>query len=233
MSTKHADIFSALAAPFDRQDLKERPGGRGKNLTYITARTAMNRLDEVLGPEGWSDRFYEVCNVLFCEITITLPDGTKVSKSDGGGFKEMTEGGKVDQENTDKTGPSDAFKRAAAKFGIARYLYKDGTADLGQTTSGQHRQSAPASNGQRSGNAKGGTNSQGGGRALYAWAKDEGEKTGKDLVKWLNALGKKRSYPERLVDWSKVQADEAYAKLVDKLAADANPGDAYEEALTN
>jgi hypothetical protein len=220
MSTKHADIFSALAAPFDRQDLKERPGGRGKNLTYITARTAMNRLDEVLGPEGWSDRFYEVCNVLFCEITITLPDGTKVSKSDGGGFKEMTEGGKVDQENTDKTGPSDAFKRAAAKFGIARYLYKDGTADLGQTTSGQHAENQDADPPPERERRQPGGNPSGGGRKLFAWAKDEGEKRGQDLVKRLNTYGAAKGYPERIVDWTGQQAADAHAALMKKLASE-------------
>lgn len=124
--TKFPEIFGALAAPFDPKEVKQRIGGGNKQLSYITARSAMNRLDDVLGPESWSDDYFEVCDVLFCRITITLPDGTTVSKSDAGGFKEMKEGGKTDQENTDKTGPSDAFKRAAAKFGVARYLYKDG-----------------------------------------------------------------------------------------------------------
>src|SRR5688500_13817532 len=112
MHTQHADIFNALAAPFAPGDVKTRAAGGGRQLTYITARTAMNRLDDVLGPENWSDRYYEVCDVLFCEITVRLPDGTTVSKSDAGGFKEMTtkEGGRQvpDEENTDKTGPSDA-----------------------------------------------------------------------------------------------------------------------------
>jgi hypothetical protein len=31
-----------------------------------------------------------------------------------------------DDENNEKSGFSDAFKRAAAKFGVARYLYRDG-----------------------------------------------------------------------------------------------------------
>lgn len=125
--TKFPDIWRGLAAPFAQ--VKQRVGGRGRQLSYITARQAMNRFDAVVGPENWEDRYYEVHGVLFCEITITLPDGRKISKSDGGGFKEMTEKGQIDQENTDKTGPSDAFKRAAVKFGVARGLYQDGTVD--------------------------------------------------------------------------------------------------------
>jgi hypothetical protein len=132
--TRFPEIFQALAAEFHPHEVKDRAGGGGKRLSYITARTAMNRLDAVLGPENWQDEFYEVCDVLFCRITITLPDGSTVAKCDAGGFKTMEERNKKgelveDEENTDKTGPSDAFKRAAAKFGIARYLYKDGVPD--------------------------------------------------------------------------------------------------------
>lgn len=140
MSTKFAEIFAALAAPFPASEVKTRVGGGNRQLAYITARTAMIRLDEVCGPENWSDRYYEVCEVLFCEITITLPDGTKVSKADAGGFKQMMEKGQVDEENTDKTGPSDAFKRAAAKWGIGRYLYKDGVADFHSEPTDSHPQ---------------------------------------------------------------------------------------------
>lgn len=126
-TTKYPEIFAALARPFPGNELKQRPGGKGKSLVYITARTAMKRLDEVLGPENWTDRYYEVCEVLFCEITITLPDGTRVAKSDAGGFRKMG-----DDEDSAKTGPSDAFKRASAKFGIARDLYNDGSVDFGE-----------------------------------------------------------------------------------------------------
>lgn len=145
--TKFPDIFQALMAPFPKKEVKERSGGGGRMLSYITARTAMNRLDAVLGPENWSDRYYEVCQVLFCEITIRLPDGTTVSKSDAGGFKEMKEGGRVDEENTDKTGASDAFKRAAAKFGVARYLYKDGLPELASSPPAEAQNSLPKANG--------------------------------------------------------------------------------------
>src|SRR5262249_22709329 len=54
--TKHPDLFAALSAPFEQQELKLRSQA-GKQLTYITARTAMNRLDNVLGPENWWDEY--------------------------------------------------------------------------------------------------------------------------------------------------------------------------------
>lgn len=127
------DIFRRLMAPFEDGQVKTRSES-GRNLSYITARTAMNRLDEVVGPANWSNRFYEVCGCLACEITIVLPSGKTVSKSDGGGFKQMVTKSKGqvvnDDENTDKTGFSDAFKRACIMLGVGRYLYRDGVADL-------------------------------------------------------------------------------------------------------
>lgn len=134
--TKFPELWAALAAPIPREQVKTRAGGRGQQLSYITARTVMNRLDSVVGPENWTERYYLVGDVLFCDLTITLPDGSTVTKADAGGFKVMTERDRAtgqlvtDEENTDKTGPSDAFKRAAVKFGIGRELYQDGVASF-------------------------------------------------------------------------------------------------------
>jgi Rad52/22 family double-strand break repair protein len=121
MSTSFPEIWNALAAPFAKEQVKTRPGSRGMQLQYITARTAMNRLDEVLGPENWEDEFGETKDGLSCRITVTLPDGRRVTKMDGGGFADMPQ-----EDDTEKSAFSDAFKRAAVKFGVGRYLYHDG-----------------------------------------------------------------------------------------------------------
>lgn len=125
MQTKFPEIWAALAAPFPPDQVKERAGGGGMKLKYITARLAMNRLDSVLGPENWQDSYVETKDGLCCTITVRLPDGTTLSKSDGGGFAKMPE-----EDNVEKSGYSDAFKRAAVKFGVARYLYNDGLPDF-------------------------------------------------------------------------------------------------------
>jgi hypothetical protein len=39
MSTKHREVQS-LAQPFHASEVKTRPGGAGRTLTYITARVA-------------------------------------------------------------------------------------------------------------------------------------------------------------------------------------------------
>lgn len=123
MRTQFPEIWAALAAPF--ATVKERTGGGGLKLQYITARQAMNRLDSVLGPENWEDSYAETKDGLCCSITITLPDGRRVTKSDGGGFADMKE-----DDDTEKSGYSSSFKRAAVKFGVGRYLYQDGLPDF-------------------------------------------------------------------------------------------------------
>src|SRR5258708_17977193 len=118
--TQFPDLFAALAAPFDSKEVRVRSQA-GRQLHYITARTAMNRLDDVLGPENWWDDYTPGEHSVLCRLTIRLPDGTTVTKCDAGGYAGMP-----DQGDDDKSGFSDGFKRAAAKFGVARYLYRDG-----------------------------------------------------------------------------------------------------------
>lgn len=118
--TNHRELFAALAAPFEPNEVKTRPQG-GKQLHYITARTCMNRLDNVLGCENWWDEFLPSENSVLCRLTLRLPDGQLLTKCDAGGYAGMADSG-----DDDKSGYSDSFKRAAVKFGVGRYLYRDG-----------------------------------------------------------------------------------------------------------
>jgi hypothetical protein len=134
MSSKFPDIFAALAAPFEPHDVKFRKGAGG-GFHYITARTVMNRLDEVVGPESWWDAYVPHEKSVLCRLTIMLPDGRELTKADAGGYAGMS-----DQGDDDKSGYSDAFKRAAVKFGVARYLYRDGVPNFdGEAATGRRR----------------------------------------------------------------------------------------------
>lgn len=82
-------------------------------VAYIDARQVMDLLDEVVGPERWQDKYYEVKGNLFCSIGIRVK-GIWIWKTDCG-----TESN-VDKQ---KGEASDAFKRAAVKHGIGRFLY--------------------------------------------------------------------------------------------------------------
>ena len=89
-------------------------GTKAMALAYIDARDVMNRLDEVCGA-GWQDEYVETPKGrVICRIGICLAPGEWIWKSDGAGDTDV-EG--------DKGAISDAFKRAAVKWGIGRYLY--------------------------------------------------------------------------------------------------------------
>lgn len=110
-----ADAFPAKAISWRAQSVtKDQTNPKAMALAYIDARDVMNRLDEVCGPDGWEDSYVETpLGRVICTIRIRCGDHW-VAKSDGAG--------KTDVEG-DKGGISDAFKRAAVKWGIGRYLY--------------------------------------------------------------------------------------------------------------
>ena len=123
-ATLHREIFDALAAPFPDDLVRQREGDHKRVYRYVTARAVMNRLDEVLGPENWTDEYTEFRGGLKCRITLVLPDGSTVFKEDGGACRE-------NDPNGEKSAFSIAFKRAAVKLGIGRYFYREGVPDYG------------------------------------------------------------------------------------------------------
>jgi hypothetical protein len=111
--------WKALAAPFAKNEVKTFKGPGGRQLSYITSRQVMNRLDAVLTPAGWYDEYHEEANgTVYCTLYI-LVDDVWIGKTDIGTESNIAE---------DKGAVSDAFKRAAVKWGIGRELYGDGTA---------------------------------------------------------------------------------------------------------
>ncbi|RTH99007.1 Rad52/22 double-strand break repair protein [Thermus scotoductus] len=85
-------------------------------VAYVDARTVLDRLDEVVGPEGWQDA-YEVLadretdkgRIVEVRCRLTILGTTKEDVGEG---------------DTLKAAFSDALKRAAVKFGVGRYLYR-------------------------------------------------------------------------------------------------------------
>jgi len=237
--TQFPDLFVALAAPFEDQEVRTRSQS-GRQVHYITARTAMNRLDSVLGPENWWDEYVPGENSVLCRLTVRLPDGQTLTKADAGGYAGMPDSG-----DDDKSGYSDAFKRAAVKFGVGRYLYRDGvpafvnqagvgTQDSGvktnepspveprPTPSAAPRPEPSESKAPRSG------------RALFAWTKDQEQRHQVGLLKYLNSWAKLQDFPGRMVDWDADQVNQAYAEGVRKLQSiSTGHAEAYEEALAN
>lgn len=114
------EIFSKLRAHFPPAAVSWRVGSttadksKGMALAYIDARDVMDRLDEVVGPENWSDSYTETAKgTLLCTLSIRI-NGEWISKCDGAGATDV---------EAEKGQVSDALKRAAVKWGIGRYLY--------------------------------------------------------------------------------------------------------------
>ncbi len=117
-----------LAEPFPASDVEWRIAQAGKNakgvwakcLAYITNRAIMARLDEVCGPENWSNDFKDAPGGgILCGISIVIPVSgddypINVTKWDGADQTEI---------EAVKGGLSGAMKRAAVQWGIGRYLY--------------------------------------------------------------------------------------------------------------
>ena len=239
--TQHPDLFAALAAPFDSNEVKVR-SQTGRQLHYITARTTMNRLDNVLGPENWWDEYTPSENSVLCRLTIRLPDGSTLTKCDAGGYAGMADSG-----DDDKSGYSDAFKRAAVKFGVARYLYRDGvprfvqervaveSAVAHESNGASHAAQAPAQTATAAPQRASAPNhAPRSGKALFAWTKDQEQRYEVGLLKYLNQWAKLQEFPGRMVDWDADQVALAYAEASRKLQSiPAGVAENYEEALAN
>ena len=124
------EVWRKLAEPFPpgevqwRVEALSRDKKRALVVPYVDARTVLDRLDKVVGPEGWHDA-YEVLSVAerlvkdergerrerLCEVKcrLTVLGVTKEDVGEGDSLKAAF---------------SDALKRAAVKFGVGRYLYR-------------------------------------------------------------------------------------------------------------
>ena len=111
--------FARLFAPFPPDRVSWRIGTVSKEkmvgmaLAYIDARDVMERLDEVCGPAGWQCSYPHANGKTVCRIEIKI-GGEWVGKEDGAGDTDV---------EAEKGALSDAFKRAAVRWGIGRYLY--------------------------------------------------------------------------------------------------------------
>ena len=118
--------FTKLTAPFSPDDVHWRVGAttgdksKGMALAYIDARAVMERLDAVCHPSGWQCRYPHANGKTVCEIGICVApahNGAEpiwIWKADGAGDTD---------HEAEKGALSDAFKRAAVRWGIGRYLY--------------------------------------------------------------------------------------------------------------
>lgn len=117
-----AEVTKELSKPFPVNAIKWRIGStsqdkkKGLALAYIDARHVMDRLDSVVGPENWQDKYDVYGPRIICSLSLRI-EGEWITKADGAGDTHV---------EAEKGGISDALKRAAVKWGIGRYLYNLG-----------------------------------------------------------------------------------------------------------
>jgi hypothetical protein len=235
VATKYADLFTALAAPFDSTDIKSRPQ-QGRQLHYITARTVMNRLDTVVGPENWWDEYIPSENSVLCRLTIRLPNGETLTKCDAGGYAGMADSG-----DDDKSGYSDAFKRAAVKFAVGRHLYRDGVPHYESAAASPAPAPAPAAAAPAARPSKAKPPAWGGdkpadsapasspapsasaapanGKAFLRWCQDQEKARGVKMVQYLTIWGGRKSYPDAISHWNPKQVAAGFEQACRKLAS--------------
>jgi hypothetical protein len=82
-------------------------------VAYIDARDVMDLLDEAVGPDNWQSDYREIKGNLYSGI------GIKINEE----WVWKWDCGTESQTEPEKGEASDAFKRAAVKWGIGRFLY--------------------------------------------------------------------------------------------------------------
>ena len=132
---KELTPWQQLAEPLPKDEIKLRigrvtpkgqqapysDGTKAEFLAYHDARHVMERLDEVFGPEKWTDTYRELPagSSVECTLSVMVADGVWVSKTDVG----YPNNPKTPEPEALKSSYSDALKRAGVKWGIGRYLY--------------------------------------------------------------------------------------------------------------
>ena len=112
-------LLRQLKEPFDPNFIKWRVGqitkdkSKASALAYLDAREVYKRLDDVCGIGGWQDKIVEMNGGFICELSVLI-DNVWVTKSDAADFTDI---------ESIKGGASSALKRAAAVWGVGRYLY--------------------------------------------------------------------------------------------------------------
>jgi hypothetical protein len=138
-----AEVYGRLAAPFD-STFRDNRGG--VELEYITGEQAVSRLNQVLGPTGWSFVVREHgVNAeadevwVLGELSVTI-DGRTATRQQFGSQKikrARTAGTPLDVGFDLKGATTDALKKCASLVGVGLYLSRKEAPAAEATTGGE------------------------------------------------------------------------------------------------
>lgn len=128
-------LLNSLKSPFPYASLcwdigtRNEQANRGRVFPRIDSRDIQERLDELVGPTNWRVGYAPgpAHGGVFCTLELFI-DGQWIAKTDIG-YRAQSEtlAGRAQDRRLEislKVAAADAFNRAAAMWGIGRYLYK-------------------------------------------------------------------------------------------------------------
>lgn len=120
-----AALVAKLAAPFPASAIgwkpkakEPTPDGKMPCVPYLVGHVIEERLDEVLGPDGWEDAYEPLDGLcVLCSLRVRLGSDRWVQRQGIGGPSKQEDAG-----DRLKAAETQALKRAAAKLGVGRYV---------------------------------------------------------------------------------------------------------------
>ena len=113
------DLAFELSKQFSKDQIQwrvqrqTRDGTSALVLAYVDARTVQDRLNEVMGIDGWQCKHISYGAKTICHLGLKF-NNEWIWRSDGAGDTNF---------EADKGAISDSLKRAAVHFGVGRHLY--------------------------------------------------------------------------------------------------------------
>ena len=113
------DLAFELSKQFSKDQIQwrvqrqTRDGTSALVLAYVDARTVQDRLNEVMGIDGWQCKHISYGANTICHLGLKF-NNEWIWRSDGAGDTNF---------EADKGAISDSLKRAAVHFGVGRHLY--------------------------------------------------------------------------------------------------------------
>ena len=113
------DLAFELSKQFSKDQIQwrvqrqTRDGTSALVLAYVDARTVQDRLNEVMGIDGWQCKHISYGAKTICHLGLKF-NNEWIWRSDGAGDRNF---------DADKGAISDSLKRAAVHFGVGRHLY--------------------------------------------------------------------------------------------------------------
>ncbi len=123
-------LYAEAALPFEDGKVLHRPGPGGRTLDYITGETAASRMQEVYKTYDWNVR--EMVNIdgaIIIHGLLSVKIGDVYVERSGIGSFQIGERG-TNAAGAAKNAETNAFKRAASKFGVGLYLYEKDDGDI-------------------------------------------------------------------------------------------------------